>query len=84
MLGYPISGLGGGYPIPGLDGGGDTPSQVWMVGGYLGYPPPGLDGVPPPPIKQSSIVSTCYVAGGVPLAFTQKDFLVFFYIQTRK
>ena len=61
---YPIPGLdgGGGYPIPGLGGWGggevphprsgwwrgDTPSQVWMVGGNqgtphhpdLGYPPP--------------------------------------------
>ena len=40
------------------------------------------DGVPPtwdaplPHITQSSIASTCYAAGGVPLAFTQEDFLV--------
>ena len=59
-----------GYPPaqPGLDG-----------GGYPGYPQPGLDGVPPNQvwIRQSSIASTCYAAGGVPLAFTQEDFLVF-------
>ena len=35
-----------------------------------------LDGVPPP--RQISIASTCYTAGGMPLAFTQEDFLVFF------
>ena len=81
----------GGVPQTGLDGGG-YPGQVWMVGGYLGYPQPGLDGggappwpgldvggtwgTPHPPIRQSSIASTCYVAGGMPLAFTQEDFLV--------
>ena len=90
--GYPIPGLDGegypsqiwmvGVPQPGLDG-----------RGYLGYPPrPGLDGgehtwgtpPPPPPIldgvpppRQSSIASTCYAAGGMPLAFMQEDFLVF-------
>ena len=43
-----------------------------------GVPPcPGLDGVPHPPVRrQSSIASTYYVAGGMPLAFTQEDFLV--------
>ena len=29
-----------------------------------------------PPPRQSSIASTCYAAGGVPLVFTQEDFLV--------
>ena len=43
---------------------GVPPNQVWMGGGY------------PPPIRQSSIASTCYVAGGLPLAFTQEDCLV--------
>ena len=73
---------GGGYlgypPQPGLDGGGYS-SQVWMVGGIQGTPWPGLDGGQlgyPPPIRQSSIASTCYPAGGMPLAFTQEDFLV--------
>ena len=43
-----------------------------------GTPPwPGLDGLPPPPpFRQSSIASTSYAAGGMPLAFTQEDFLV--------
>ena len=74
----PISGLGW-YPsqvwgVPHLQGG--TP----CLGGYPmcgGYPMSG--GVPHlwPPIAQSSIASTSYAAGGVPLAFTQEDFLVF-------
>ena len=79
-----------GVPQPGLDGGGGVPIQVWMVGGYP--PLPGLDGggggtppgqvwmvgryPPPTPIRQSSIASTCYPTGGMPLAFTQEDFLV--------
>ena len=82
--GYPIPGLDGrlgtqGTPPPGLVGGGYPPNQVLMVGGVPRVPPqpPGLDGVPiPPPIRQSNIASTCYAAGGVPLAFTQEDFLV--------
>ena len=48
--------------------------------------PSAWDGVPPtpdvgwgtPPTRQSSIASTCYAAGGMPLAFTHEDFLVFF------
>ena len=85
--GYPISGLDcGGYPISGLDGEGGTSSQVWggipsqvWVGGYpiSGLDGWGVPGVPPPPsMRQSSKASTCYAAGGVPLAFTQEDFLV--------
>ena len=74
--GYPIPVLDEGIPHPrsgqehtsqpGPDGGGTwgTPSQVWMVG-------------PPTPIRQSSIASTCYPTGSMPLAFTQEDFLVF-------
>ena len=62
-------------------GGGGTPTQVWMGGVPQGTPWPCLDGgdggyTPPPPIRQSSIASTCYAAGGMPLAFTQEDFLV--------
>ena len=60
----------GGYPIPG-PGRGGTPSQVQVGGGYP-IPGPGGGGVP----RQSSTASTCYAAGGVPLAFTQEDFLV--------
>ena len=57
----------------GLDG--EPPScQDWME-----YPPSGLDGGTRPPIRrQSSTVSTCYTAGGMVLAFTQEDFLVYF------
>ena len=71
--GYP------GYPPGQVWMGGVTPlGQVWMVGATQDTPPPpGLDGVtPPPPIRQSSIASTCYAADGMPLAFTQEDFLV--------
>ena len=74
---------------PARSGGGGYPSHVWMVGGGVpwpgldaggGVPSPGLDGgYPwyPRPIRKSSIASTCYAAGGIPLAFTQEDFLVF-------
>ena len=43
-----------------------------------GTPQP-WDGVPPnhPPTRQSSIASTSYTVGGMPLAFMQEDFLVF-------
>ena len=61
------------YP-PGQDLMGYPLVQEWM-----GYPPhPRLEnGVPPPlPIRtQVSKASTCYAAGGVPLALTQEDFL---------
>ena len=59
-----------GYPPPSTTrtGWGTPPTQVWMVGGTRGTPTP---------MRQSSIASTCYAAGGVPLAFTQEDFLVF-------
>ena len=64
-MGYPPRpGLDGVPPRPGLDG--VAPS--W----------PGLDGVPPSPIIQSSIASTCYAVGSMPLAFTQEDFFVVF------
>ena len=90
--GYPIPDLDGGYPIQGLDRWGTpsqvltrggTLSQVWMGVPWdtpspartgWGTPRPGLDGVTP--IRQSSIVSTCCSTGGMPLAFTQEDFLV--------
>ena len=63
------SGWWGGTPARSVCWEGYPPGQVWMVGGYLGYPPH-------PPIRQSSIASTCYVTGSMPLAFTQEDFLV--------
>ena len=80
-----------GTPQPGLDGGWYSPGQVWMVGVPRVHTQPGLDGggvhqvlpcqdwmgtSPPTPIRQSSIASTCYSANGMPLAFTQEDFLV--------
>ena len=85
--GYPIPGLmAGGYPFQVWWWGG-TPSQVWMVGGTQGTPPArswwwgGTWGTPhdwmgysPTP---TSIASTCYAAGGMPLAFTHEDLLVF-------
>ena len=64
---------------------GGTPSQVWM-----GVPPtmtgwgtPHHDWIGYPPIRQSSIVSTCYMVGGMPLAFTQEDFLVWEFFHLR-
>ena len=91
--GYPISGLGrggtpsqvggvpsprsGGYPVPGLGGYLVPGPGGYPVPGPGGYPIPGLGGTPGTPPRQSSTASTCYAAGGVPLAFTQEDFLVF-------
>ena len=76
--GYPIPVVGG-TPRPGLDR--VPPGQVWMDGEGGAVPHPcGGGGTPPPPIRQSSIASTCYTAGGMPLAFTQEDFLVHFII----
>ena len=71
-LGYPPARTGLGYP-PARSG--------W------GTPPPGQvrTGVPPlarsgwstfPAPRQNSRASTCYAAGGMPLAFTQEDSLV--------
>ena len=71
----------GGYPVPGRGGephprSGGVPHPRsggrYPIPGPGGYPIPG-PGTPP---RQSSTASTCYVAGGVPLAFTQGDFLV--------
>ena len=65
-----------GYPMSG----GDPMSRGYPISG--GYPMsrgvPHVWGVPHlwPPITQSSIVNTCYVVVGVPLVFTQEDFLV--------
>ena len=80
---------GGGYPryplarsgwwgVPGV-----PPYHVWM--GYpltgWGTPMTGWSTPPTPPAMTgwgtppTSIASTCYAAGGMPLAFTQEDFL---------
>ena len=74
----PISGLDGRVPYPADRG---TPSKIrkGVPPSKIsrGYPHPGLDWVPPSPIRrQISIASNCYTVGGVPLAFTQEDFLV--------
>ena len=79
---YPIL-LTGGTPIQDQDGG--TPSTPPSKTGWCtplpsrtgwGTSHPRLDGVPP-----ISKASTCYVAGGVSLTFTQRTFLLLsFYI----
>ena len=86
--GVPHPRSGGRYPrtgwgTPQSKTGWGTPTQDW-----IGYPPLGLDGVPPPiqvwmgygyPVRrQSSLASTCYTKGSMPLAFMQEDFLVWF------
>ena len=62
--GYPILGSDMRYPIQLMGG---VPHLSWWgvphVQDWMGYPPP-------------IIASTCYAAGSMPLAFTQKDFLV--------
>ena len=58
----PRSRPGMGYLHLGLDG------VPFPIQGWMGYPSPVR--------RQSSIASTCYMAGGMPLAFTQEDFLV--------
>ena len=81
-MGYPPGpDLGWGTPNPELDG-----VSPWSRPG-MGYPqsrtgwgtpPPIQDwmGTPHPIRRQSSIANTRYVAGGMPLEFTQEDFLV--------
>ena len=81
--------VGGGTYLPRSGRGGGVPTQV-LMGGYLPwqgkYPPPIRVGTPPPrvgtppprvgtpPLHQDSIACACY--RGMPLAFTQEDFLV--------
>ena len=83
----PLAGWGG---VPTLDRGGYLPwmlgtysrqggEGVPTPGGYLpwtwgnpGVPPVQTWGIPPPPSR----ASTSYVAGGMPVTFTQEDFLV--------
>ena len=78
-LGYPLSDLAGGVPHsyqgvpqPGLMGGTPTgvlPAREWV--------PPPSRGTP----LQDNRWSTWYAAVGMPLAFTQEDFLVFLLLQ---
>ena len=83
--GYPILGLDG-VPPPTRSGWGTSLPRPGM--GYpprpgTGNPPGTWEGLPPlqtwdwVPPPTWDIASTCYVAGGMPLAFTQEDFLVF-------
>ena len=82
--GYPIQVQVGGAPAWGTPWQG-MPTQGTPPQG--GHPPrvpphPGLGGgptqgtPPPPPSRSSSIACSCYAAVGMPLAFTQEDFLV--------
>ena len=62
-----------------VEGGYWEPNRLGLAHGGIPRVPPSTRtgwGTPPPPIRQSSIASTCYAAGGMPLAFTQEDFLV--------
>ena len=75
--GYPHS-ADGRYPHLADQEGGVPPSFLAGMG-YPILPDWGWDwmGVPPSQVRrQSSRASTCYAAGGMPLAFTQEDFLV--------
>ena len=66
----------GGVPHPADGGLGGAPSQVWTGWGYP-HPRPGRRYPPPPSVRRRiRRASTCYTAGGVPLAFTKEDFLV--------
>ena len=86
---------GGGYPIPGLVGVPPGPGMGYPLpdlgqgtppGPGTGYLPWTWDRVPPGPGTGDrvppSIASTCYAAGGMPLAFTQEDFLVILLFST--
>ena len=79
--GYPRSGGTWGPPEPGQDGGLPQPGEYpgYLPGtrsGWGGYPRQGgTQGTPPPP-GQDSTWSTWYATVGMPLAFTQEDFLV--------
>ena len=58
-----------GYPSPRF-----FPRSL-VPGSFLGYPIPGQVRMGYPlPLGQNSRASTCYAAGGVPLAFTQDNF----------
>ena len=66
--GYPARSSRGGYPGGGYPGGGYPAWGGTLVGGTLpgGYP-------------VRTMGNTCYTAGGMPLAFMQEDFLVWFW-----
>ena len=72
-LGYPQTRSGWGIP-PTRSGWGKPPGPGMGSPANLGWdnPPQTWDRVPPPDLGWG----TCYAAGGMPLAFTQEDFLV--------
>ena len=72
-MGSPPPWLDGVSPPPWLDG---VPPTVtgW------GTPNPTMTGWGKPPPPHTNIASTCYAAGGMPLAFTQEDFLVSLFV----
>ena len=86
---FTLSTIAGGTPILLMGGGYLSKIRTWGILGYetgwstpptktgWGTPHQGLDGVPPSVRRQISIASTCYLAGGMLLAFTQEDFLVY-------
>ena len=81
--GVPPPARSGWWGVPPTMTGWGTPHHDWLryppiMTGLGTLPPlPWLDGGNPPPTTTTNIVSTCYAAGGMPLAFTQEDFLVF-------
>ena len=80
--GVPHPRSGWGYP-PTTRSGWGTPPDLGLgtpqdLG--LGTPPDMGLGTPPPPGPGTGIASTCYAAGGMPLAFTQEDFLIIVYL----
>ena len=97
--GYPVSGLGGGSRSQ-VQGGtqsqvwggsrsqvwGGTQSQVWGVPCFRSRRVPHLRSGGLPVVLPPGIARTCYghAAGGMPLAFTQEDFLVAFDIKILK
>ena len=60
-----------GVPLPSRPGMGIPSIQTWKGG----IPHPDLGRGTP---NQNSIACTCYAAGGMPSAFMQEDFLVYF------
>ena len=68
------------YPCPGVP---PWPGQDWGISPGQDWVPPrlGWGTAPartrfPPPPRQNCRATTCYAAGGMPLAFTQEDCLV--------
>ena len=85
---HPRSGWGRGIP-PDLRWG-TPPDLGWGTPLDLGWGTPQEHGTEYPPDlrwgtlpRQISITSTCYTVGGMPLAFTQEDFLVRFCFCTK-